>query len=189
MLYEVIPPRRCPCYFADTFDWLCVVCAKAGRAIHDAEFKKRPSATCDPFRLKILHRSHLGRIRGIESAVVQAPSATRQAMSINAAFLRLVALASSLTLLVGYVVYSHRVPASEPETSAIAIIGTKAINQPIFSVRDHPVEAPAKPFESPTMFDSSKSGRIRLPAWSVDLDQVIAPFDLFHSKAPARPEP
>jgi hypothetical protein len=132
-------------------------------------------------------------------------------MSFSVTVLRSVALASSLTLLVGYVVYSHQKPKPPSETPEIPIIGTKSMNQPIFSVRKQPVKIPYKPTDSPfgrdpfqptdavkttaksieppIMFDSSKSGRVHLPAWSIDFEEFIPPFDLFHSEATAKPEP
>jgi hypothetical protein len=110
-------------------------------------------------------------------------------MSFNVTVLRSFALASSLTLLVGYVVYSHQKPRPPSETPEIPIIGTKSMNQPIFSVRKDLIEIPYKPMESPIMFDSSKSGRVHPPAWSFDFDEFIPPFDLFHSEATASPEP
>ena len=113
-------------------------------------------------------------------------------MTQRSSIARIIAVTSSLTLLVAYVWHSQIIPNTPPPDplglssleltpastrSDLRIITSKSISQPIFNVR---TLSPWKP----QMLPGSKSAPIEISRHTFRLNEGFTVFDLFHPPAP-----
>lgn len=118
-------------------------------------------------------------------------------MTQRSSIARIIAVTSSLTLLVAYVWHSQVIPNTPPPDplglssveltpaptrSDLRIITSKSISQPIFSVRKiHP--------SRPLMLPGSKSPVLEFEMDSFYLNLDLPSFDLFGEQLPTKPRP